>query len=430
MKKKQMLYKSSGLFGLFIIWIAFLTACGEDDGKNTLPEEPPYPEIPPVEEALSVKWTVLKDFTFDELKTVEKKMGLTIISLLGARPRFAGEVQLKTLKVSCKSKYPEVPAGEIDLSGVILMPPAVDSSTIHRIVVAMPYTYLLNTDAPTSQLADYTSGLSEYIAFWLLQAYRGYIVLIPDYPGFGDSYQQCFSPYVESKPMVRTAVDFLVASQHVLAENHYARKDGLIITGYSQGGFTSTALARELETNPLSAFRVSLLYAGGTPCRLRQISDLVRASDELVDPYLMPYSIWGFKKNGYPGIHIGDILKEPYASQSDRWFDGKRNDLNTLFPAKVNELFTDKYIQNIGDANRQIHQVLEENSLTPWDNTCEFVLVHGRDDKTVYFANAKDYAAEHKAAGGKVQFIEVAGNHTEAAISYFLLLPAYLSKYE
>ncbi|MDO4702579.1 S9 family peptidase [Tannerella sp.] len=422
--KKERLIKY--LLGWFIASLYLFTAC--DENHPSLVDRPDNPLKP--EEVSGVKWKLLKEFTFAELKTAEKGLGLSAFSLIGNTPVFDGDIQLRAFKVMYSSANPNGSDEKITLSGVLLVPPAIDSATLHRQILAPPYTYVLDKQAPTRQLTDYdASTLEAYLIFWMWQASKGYVVMIPDYPGFGDSYGKCFIPYIEKKSMVRTTIDFVRASQKVLQENHYAKKKNMLVTGYSLGGFVATQVARELETNLIDGLTVDLLLAGGTPCLLKDISDEVRTSETMPEPYLLPLAIYGYKKNGYHNLDVRRLLREPYASRLAVYFDGQSHTYKE-FPDKTHDLFTDAFIHNTNQANEQIDAILEANSLKPWTNRCEFVLIHGKDDRTVHFENAQAYAAKHRASGGKVTFIDVPGDHPRAGISYFIYLMSYLPKYK
>ena len=415
------------LLGGFIASLYLFTACDEHY-PSVITDQPGNPLKP--EEVSEIKWKLLKEFTFAELKIAEEGMGLSSFSLIGNTPVFDGDIQLRAFKVMYSSANPNGSDGRITLSGVLLVPPAIDSMTLHRQILAPPYTYVLDKQAPTRQLTNYdASALEAYLIFWMWQASRGYIVMIPDYPGFGDSYGKCFIPYIEKKTMVRTTVDFIRASQKVLQENHYAKKKNMLVTGYSLGGFVATQVARELEVNPTDGLTVDLLLAGGTPCLLKNISDEIKTSETMPEPYLLPLAIYGYQKNSYPDLEVTRLLKEPYASKLAVYFDGKSHTYKD-FPDKTHDLFTDAFIHNTNHANVQIERILEANSLEPWDNRCEFVLIHGKDDRTVHFENVRTYTTKHHAFGGKVKLIDVPGDHTGAGVSYFIYLMSYLPRYK
>lgn len=416
---------------VFFLWITVLlslfTACNEvDTPVVTIPDKPDAGN-----EEFPAEWKVLKEFTFDDLRALGKKAGFSWVTLLtGDKPFFEGDVQLRVLKVTYLSANPNGTKEKIKLSGVLLLPPAIDSATVHRQVLAPPYTYVLDRQAPTRQFTANDFFKPEvYMIFWMLQAARGYVVMIPDYPGFGDSFGKCFIPYIDKKAMTRTTIDFVKASQSVLRENHYAKKNDLVMAGYSLGAFVATQVARELETNPTEEFSVSFLFAGGTPCDIKKISDMTKASETLPEPYLLPLAICGYKQNAYPDLNVASLLKEPYASDVSLYFDGKSDRYRT-FPSKTHDLFTPSFINDTDESLAPIHAIMKANSLKPWKNKCEFVLIHGKEDITVHYDNAKMYADAHNLAGGKVKFIEVSGDHVRAGIPYFVYLMSYLPKYK
>ncbi len=413
------------LYAWIVVSLFTFVACNEvDTPVITNPDKPIV-----VKDELKTEWTLLKEFTFAELKSAGKESGLSWINLLiGNQPFFDGEIQVRAFKVTYLSANPNGSKEKIRLSGVLLLPPAIDSATMHRQVLAPPYTYVLNRQAPTRQLTDYNISQTEaYLIFWMIQASRGYVVMIPDYPGFGDSFGKCFIPYVEKETMAHTTIDFVKASQKVLQENHYAKKNGLFITGYSLGAFVATQVARELETKPTDNLSVDLLFAGGTPCNIKHIADMVRTSEILPEPYLLPLAVCGYKQNSYPDLDVSHILKEPYASNLSVYFDGKQ-DKHKTFPQKTEDLFTHAFIHNTNKNNTQINAILKANSLTPWNNKCKFILLHGKEDRTVHYDNAKKYAAVHNANGGVIKFVDVKGNHKQAGLPYFVHLMSYLSE--
>lgn len=339
---------------------------------------------------------------------------------------------VKAIKVSCKSPNPNNDGTYVDMSGVLLVPKKSIISDLfsYRLMVAPPPTYTSNSSAPSnlfkrmSLLFANDQNKLDYnmFYFYTLQAKSGYAVLIPDYLGYGDSYKQCVHPYIVSKPMVSSVIDLIKAAQNTLSANGYKYKKNLVITGYSQGGFVAASLARELETNYAKTYPVDLLVTGGTPCNLKQIVDIVRASTTLTHPYFLPLAIWGFQQNTYPQIDIKSILKEPYASKLASAFDGTHSDTAPMFSPVVSDLFTEDFIKylDIDPKLAYINQILDENSVKPWVNKCKFVMTHGISDVSVYYQNAKDFADQQNAIGGKVTFVPTVGDHVAGAIPYYL----------
>ena len=215
-KRCRMECREGDLWKIFPILVLYLlTSC---DRANE-----PAPR--PVEPSSSPEWAVLKEFTQDDLREMERGLGLSHFSIIGAMPRYPGKVQVRAVKMTFSSAHPGGGAARIRLSGLLLLPPTIDSARIHSQLLALPYTYVLNRQTPTQQIADYVPArLEAYMLFGILQASRGYVVLMPDYPGFGESFGQCAMPYVERRPMVHATIDFIRASQQVLQAMHYGRK--------------------------------------------------------------------------------------------------------------------------------------------------------------------------------------------------------------
>ena len=337
---------------------------------------------------------------------------------------------VQVLKVSTKTAHPDRSGKTIDVSGVLLLPTNLipSSSLKNRIIIAPPPTYTYNKLAPSNAFKGFKWTDDDlhfnYLAFWTIQAYNGFIVFFPDYPGFGDSYKQCQHPFLDSKAMVNSTLDLFKSAKVTLTKNGYKFKKDLIITGYSLGGFIAASLAREIETNPSHGLSVDLLVTGGTPCNLKQIIDSIRASKKTEHNYFIAYGLWGYQKNAYPYINITDFLKEPYASKSLSWFDGTHydSDVNSYFSNRPKDIYTEKFMKSLDtDATiSYVNDILVENSVKPWKNKCKFIMTHGVSDLSVNYQNASDFSKQQNQIGGKVTFIPTVGEHEEGVIPYYL----------
>ncbi len=344
---------------------------------------------------------------------------------------------VQAIKVSCRTPHPDRSGSYVDASGILLVPKKTIFTSLinYRIVVAPPPTYTYNDLAPSNAFRRISLITEEwnlnYLYFWTLQAQSGFIVFIPDYLGFGDSYKQCFHPYLDSKAMVKSILDLLQASQSTLSANGYRYKKELIITGYSQGGYVAASLARAIETNPSYGYSVRLLVTGGTPCNLKQIADGVRYSNYTQHTYFLAYGLWGYKENAYPQINVNDFLKEPYASQSKTYYDGTYKDINEKFPHNPANLYTEKFIKHLDTdpSISYINRILDENSIKTWKNKCRFIMTHGTGDVSVYYQNAKDFSEEQNKTGN-VTFYPVVGDHVLGIVPYYLKASTYALLYK
>jgi pimeloyl-ACP methyl ester carboxylesterase len=404
--------------------MAFMANCSDDD-DSAKPDIPVLPD--------HIKYETLKEYSLEDLKRLESDFKkaytagsiLEFLSFIDGNVKYEGEVQIRVYKVAVVSDHPGKTGVKVNLSGLLIVPPF-EEGRAYRQVVAPPYTYILKNEAPTLRVAN--DNLNPHILFWLIEAFNhGYAVMIPDYPGFGDSFGQCYIPYVEKEPMVRTTVEYVEAAQAILKEEKYEKKDGFIISGYSLGAYVSLQLAREFETNDAGKTTpVDFLFAGGSPCNLLQEANLLRLSESLPQPYLFPLALLGYKKNGYPHLVMDDYLREPYASETAVRLDGLHEDFGDFFTNKTSELFTGNFLKNEGQD--EINKILEDNSVKPWGNSCTFMMIHGEDDETVYYDQARDFALEQEQYGGRVSFRKTDGTHTSAGLWFFLTLYTELKK--
>jgi pimeloyl-ACP methyl ester carboxylesterase len=365
-----------------------------------------------------VKYEMLKEYSLDDLKRLTSAFLVRFLvgdmtDKIDPNAKYEGEVQLRVYKVSVTSAHPARANEKINLSGLLIVPPAEEERSYRRVVVP-PSTYVEQGRAPTLQVAN--GSTDPDILFWLIEAFNhGYAVMILDYPGFGDSFGQCFIPYVEKESIVRTTVEYVEAALSVLRKEGYNTKGGLVISGYSLGAYVALQLAREYETNS-AAYNdrpVDLVFVGGSPCKLLQEANLLRASDSMPHSFLFPLALQGYKENGYPHLVTADYLREPYASEAALHPDGLPWD----FTNKTAELFTESFLKNEGQD--EINRILADNSVKPWKNACTLIMFHGEDDETVYFDQARDFALEQEQYGGSVIFLKTPGTHTSIVIPFF-----------
>lgn len=423
-----------------IIGITFSTnSCSSDDEVNTTPSASQNP-------AVAFKEKEINSFSYADLELMKSQLQKNKVDVsninLGPKPKDSIQANgiiisnpcVRALKVSCKSPHPDRSGRYIDISGVLLVPQKtiISDLTKFRLVVAPPPTYTYNGLAPSNAFQKMSlidgSGDLNYLYFWTLQAETGFAVLIPDYPGYGDSYGECFHPYLDSKAMVNSTLDLLKAAESTLSAEGYRYKKKLMITGYSLGGFVAASLARKIETDLSNEYEVKLLVTGGTPCNLKQIVDIVRHSNHTQHNYLLSFGIWGYKKNAYPQINVSDYLKSPYDTNSFTYFNGTYQDINDYFPSNPADLYTENFIKNLDTDPKLaiLNTIMEENSVKPWKNKCEFVMVHGTSDVSVYYQNAKDFADQQNKYGGNVKFYDTIGDHVIAVAGYYATASAYL----
>jgi pimeloyl-ACP methyl ester carboxylesterase len=431
MKKKCVNFIKTFFIVFTVLGLLTFQSCSNSDFTEN--EESTPPEVK-IEELQSFSASDLQ-----EMKEVLKSSGVNLDDL----DVYAGQAQtvegsnqskapsvasilVKAIKVTTTTNHPDGSGTKIPISGVLLVP-RLNLFSLRLVVSPVP-TYSNNEDAPSNLFKSLTpsgeSGDLDMLYFWIVQATQGFAVLFPDYPGFGDSYQKAFIPYLTKTPMVNSTIDLIKASQEALKKNRYSYKPDFILTGYSLGGYVATAVAKELDNN--TQLPVKLTIAGGAPVDLNDI--IVKASKEtqLASSVVFPYTLLSYIKNENVNFSLQDILKAPYdKAYLEEQFNGTHSMayIGNKFSKITSELFTDDVVANFEkDAKyTTLRNLLTKNSIEPWKNKKKLIFIHGTADDLVYYASTQNFYDEQKKLGGNTSFSSIiGGDHITTIIAYYI----------
>ncbi|MDT8999120.1 prolyl oligopeptidase family serine peptidase [Paucibacter sp. APW11] len=208
----------------------------------------------------------------------------------------------------------------------------------------------------------------------VVMASAGYIVLAPDYVGYGVSKGQPH-PYLLSAPSAAAVNDLLTASATWRKSVGIADNQQLFLAGYSEGGYTTVAAARALSTattKPLSTHRAQLqsVVVGAGPYQTSVTMDellrLVKADNPLLAAVLNP----GFLKLLGSDVRAkvrNELLKKALGSDADVVFQST---------------FLDNYLADDNEAIERLSNVHN------WKPEKPLRFYHGRDDRTVPYPSS------------------------------------------
>jgi hypothetical protein len=243
-------------------------------------------------------------------------------------------------------------------------------------------TNTLNSAAPSEFAIDYPYQLIEIIAS------MGYVVLIADYPGFGES-AEVPHPYLITEPTVQSLVDMMYATREAAVSEFQGLtlKNEYYLLGYSQGGWATLALHKALELDYSSDFNLKGSACGAGPYNIY----LLMQGMINVASYPMPVYL-GFIINSYKSYNqftnpAADILNEPYASRLGSLYTGLltsdqiNKQLTESIPGLINPDFLAGYATSPQYAS--VREALIRNSITPWHSFKPLLLLHGGADTQV-----------------------------------------------
>ncbi|MCC8199067.1 MAG: hypothetical protein LIP06_10960 [Tannerellaceae bacterium] len=353
---------------------------------------------------------------------------------------------LRTFKVSTPFPNPDGSGTMIDISGVVIVP--VDATDSLRFIISTPPTYTENTSAPSNifsgELPLFYEDFLNYQYFFAINAAQGCAIFIPDYPGYGDSYQQCFHPYLVKEALVNSTIALAQVAREGLAENGYLLKKENLITGYSQGGFVATATGRELDLNGDSyGLPINLLVSGGTPANITIVKNIARGDQILSIPqfyslplsFVYPYAILGYKENGNPDLEVSDLINSPYDEGCYEYLNGQYSvtQVLTYFPLDNLGLFTDDFLLDNQDnaSVAMLDSLVAVNSIDPWVNNVPVKFIHGLIDEAVYYENITDFIDRMEDLGGTPDlYTNPVTEHLLTLVDYYVQIAGYITEYK
>ncbi len=243
-------------------------------------------------------------------------------------------------------------------------------------------TNTLNAACPSENVTDPSYQMIEAAAA------LGFIVVMPDYPGFGES-SAIPHPYLVKEPTVRSIRDMLYAVGEAAAGElpGITIKNEYYIIGYSQGGWATLALHKYLELENQADFTLKASVCGAGPYDMTSLFTGMMN----VTTYEMPVYI-GYIVNAYTAYHqftnpVSDIFNDPYASRLGTLYNGTltsaeiNNQLTTSIPGLFNSGFLSGFTTD--PKYSSVREALVSNSITGWSTAVPLLLVHGGGDTTV-----------------------------------------------
>ncbi len=218
----------------------------------------------------------------------------------------------------------------------------------------------------------------------------GYIVLAPDYVGFGAS-RGIPHPYLLSAPSAAATVDFLTAARTWRGQANVADNGQLFLTGYSEGGYVTMAAHRALQASGSAHLQqLRMVVPGAGPYDVQATMDglveLVRAEQPVIGALIDP----GFLR------YLGDNVQHEL----------RRLLLRALIPGDADVVYDTRFIDRfLAD---DVGYIAEFSSVHDWKPNLPVRLFHGRDDSSVPYASSASTlrAMQQRGAGDLVSLTD------------------------
>lgn len=268
------------------------------------------------------------------------------------------------------------------------------------------------TRAVSPSLPGRADGDQEAAVF----AGSGFITLLPDYVGLGES--DLPQAYLVAQPQVDAAVDMLEAIRGVGGVPGLPERLPLFVTGFSQGGQSAAALHRALERRPADGYDLAATVAIAGPHDLLGAIAGKLDGPEAENPRNVAYL--AFAATAYAAYYdqpLDALLTPELARTVPGLFDGTHSPEAIVagLPSDTRRLFRPEALAALKAGNGWFARALRDNGTAAWTPRAPLRIVIGEADEDVPPASSRALL-DHAQRRGAVTLQAVPGaDHMGAA---------------
>ena len=297
----------------------------------------------------------------------------------------------------------------VTASGSIVVPKEINLSKKYPLVIYHHGTVFQDIEVPSYYGTDI---ISEVLAS------NGYIVIMPDYLGYGSSSEEKH-PYMH-KSISNTSIDMLKASKSFLELKNIIYNQ-LFLTGYSEGAYATLATQKDIEQNYNDEFNITASAPMAGAYDLLSTTYEILKKDTYDNPAFLAYLIY-FYNDYYKWDLLFNIFNEQYSNKIDSLFTGDYNaySINLELSQNLEELFSMNFLNQFQNdiVGKNIENNLKQNSFlyNDWVPISPIKLFHGLNDLTVPYLNTENMYTYLINKNVDCEIISYPGDHYTSAI--------------
>lgn len=316
---------------------------------------------------------------------------------------------VKVYKLVYNTKLPDGTATKA--SGAVIVPTTANAVPM---ISQQHGTILNDADAPSNFGANSDAAFGGTVF-----ASTGYILVCPDYIGYGES-KDLPHTYEHREGLATASLDMLRAAKEFVKKSSIKWNNQLLLTGYSEGGFATMSLQKKIEEEFPSEFNLVASSVGaGAYHKSAFMKHIINEKTHGISSYNRLYLWTLLTYNDLYKLNkpMSYYLKEPYASQVTQ------NGRNVDIRVSIHEIFTDGFKKAInGGTDTGFLNAVKDNDVHDWKPKTPTELFHGTSDNLVFFFNTQDaYDAMKKRGATHVDINPLEGkDHGTAVFDYLL----------
>lgn len=242
------------------------------------------------------------------------------------------------------------------------------------------------TDVPSYQ------GGGEYQIGILASAIAGVVCAMPDYLGLGD--EPGFHPYINSRTEASATIDMMRAARELNDSIGFNLNGQVLLFGYSQGGHSTMAAFKEIETNLSNEFTVTACAPMSGPYDVSGVqASTLTDTQSYATPAYLPYVIMGAQE-AYGNIYnsLSEVFRSPYDTLLPDYFDGTKSTgfINSQLPDTPNQMFNPTFFSNyLNNPNHIGRVLLREQDVYSWVPQAPLAMYYCQGDEQVFYRNSE-----------------------------------------
>jgi acetyl esterase/lipase len=246
----------------------------------------------------------------------------------------------------------------------------------------------------------------------------GYVVVMPDYIGYGSTKNKAH-PYGAYPFIAVTVTDMLRAVKEFCEKNNIALSGKNFFSGWSEGAAVALATVKLLEEKYKGEFTPTASVLNAGPYYTSGFASYVLDAKEPLN-YMKSYAWILQSYNQVYNINkpLNYYFKEPVATELK-----EGNDKN--IPKDPKELFTSSFISNYKSGKEtDLLNAINSNDLWNWKPASKIVFCHGDKDEYVPLFNSEKAYNSMKEKGADVS-LQVFKGHTHSSGAFSFMQQAF-----
>jgi pimeloyl-ACP methyl ester carboxylesterase len=248
----------------------------------------------------------------------------------------------------------------------------------------------------------------------LIMASIGYLVVVPDYPGFGVS--NVMHPYIHAESLVPCVIDLMRACKSYSSQHQLILDGRIFLTGYSEGGYVTLVTQRKIELNYAQEFNLIAVAPMAGPYDLYGMMQTLFQTGQYNHTAYIAFLLTAYN-DIYGWNRLDDFFNAPYSSIVKNLFDGSKTfgEVVNQLPSTFSELMDSTFINNVRNGNEHAFiEAMQENTLLDWIPQAPINFFHGDEDDISPYQNALTAVEKLKSNGGtNIQLTTIPGGNHE-----------------